>query len=101
MPNNLFANVPAACVAKQTLDFATAGLDVDNTRIIYEVGSPLRSWVPGRAINAITGFTENKGYYVIPKLDMDKSDVLAPPSDVGGGGANSVTIVDDINELLP
>jgi hypothetical protein len=84
MANNLFADVPAACVAKQTIDFAAAGFDVDNTRIIYEVGSPLKSWVPGRAINAVIGFTANKGYYIVPKLDMDKTSYLAPPLPTGG-----------------
>lgn len=85
MANNLFADVPAACVAKQTVDFATAGFDSTNTRIIYEVGSPLKSYVPGRAINAVTSFTTGKGYYIVPKLDMDKSSYLAPPLPTGGG----------------
>lgn len=86
MANNLFADVPAACVAKQTIDFATAGFDSTNTRIIYEVGSPLKSFVPGRSINAVTGFTTDKGYYIVPKLDMDKTAYLAPPIAGGGGG---------------
>lgn len=84
MANNLFADVPAACVAKSTVDFATAGFDSTNTRIIYEVGSPLKSYIPGRAINAVTSFTAGKGYYIVPKLDMDKSSVLAPPLPTGG-----------------
>lgn len=84
MANNLFADVPAACVAKQTIDFATAGFDSTNTRIIYEVGSPLKSFVPGRSINAVTGFTSDKGYYIVPKISMDKTAYLAPPLPTGG-----------------
>ena len=86
MANNLFADVPAACVALQTIDFAGAGFDETNTRIIYEVGSPLKSWVPGRSINAVTGFTSDKGYYIVPKADMDMETYLAPPIPAGTGG---------------
>lgn len=84
MANNLFADVPAAAVARQTISFASAGFDTTNTRIIYEVGSPLKSYVPGRAINAVTGFTTGNGYYIVPKLDMDKSAYLIPPIPEGG-----------------
>lgn len=89
MANNLFADVPAAVVATQTISFASAGFDTTNTRIIYEVGSPLKSYVPGRAINAVTGFTLGNGYYIVPKLDMDKSAYLIPPIVGGGGGGGS------------
>lgn len=86
MANNLFADVPAAVVATQTISFASAGFDTSNTRIIYEVGSPLKSYVPGRAINAVTSFTTGNGYYIVPKLDMDKTAYLIPPIPSGGGG---------------
>jgi hypothetical protein len=85
MANNLFADVPAAAVARQNVDFSAAGFDTSNTRIIYEVGSPLKSWVPGRAINSISGFTLGKGYYIVPKVDMDKTTYLIPPIPAGGG----------------
>jgi hypothetical protein len=86
MANNLFANVPAACVAKSTISFATAGITALNTLIIFEVGSPLKSYVPGRTINSVTGFTADKGYYIVPAADMDLSAILAPPLVTGGGG---------------
>jgi hypothetical protein len=91
MANNLFANTPAACVAKQTTSFASAGLDASNINIIYEVGNPLKSWVPDRSINAITGFTADKGYYIVPKIDMDLTTYVAPPLPVGGGGGGDTT----------
>lgn len=77
--NNLFADIPAVVVAKQTIDFQNCGLDASNIRMIYEVGSPLKSWAPGRAINSIAGFTQGKGYYIIAKTDVDKRDILVPP----------------------
>jgi hypothetical protein len=98
MANNLFANTPAACVAKQTTSFASAGLDASNINIIYEVGNPLKSWVPDRSINAITGFTADKGYYIVPKIDMDLTTYVAPPLPTGGGGAPAAptaAVVDD------
>lgn len=79
MANNLFANVPAACVARQTISFASAGFDSSNTNIIYLVGSPIKSFVPGRPINGITGFVEGNGYWIVPKQNMDKTAILCPP----------------------
>lgn len=86
MANNLFANIPAACVAKSTISFASAGLDVTNINIIFEVGSPLKSWKPERSLNGITGFTADKGYYIVPKVSMDQTAILVPPLAGGGGG---------------
>lgn len=79
MANNLFANVPAACVAKQTISFASAGFNSTNTEIIYVVGSPIKSFVPGRPINGISGFVEGSGYWIVPKISMDKTAILIPP----------------------
>jgi hypothetical protein len=80
MANNLTANIPAACVAKQTVLFsAIAAIDNTSIAIIYEVGDPLKSYVPGRGINPITGFTIGKGYYIVPKTDLDLSTYLAAP----------------------
>jgi hypothetical protein len=76
---NLFANTPAACVAKQNVLFADAGFDASNTLIIFRVGSPLASWIPGRAINAVNAFEINKGYYIVPKVNMNKSQYVARP----------------------
>ena len=86
MANNLFANVFAAGIAKQTISFAAAGFDSTNTAIIYQLGSPLKSYVPGRGINAVTGFTQNRQYYLVPIADMDKTAYLATDlSGIGGG----------------
>lgn len=79
MANNLFANVPASCVAKQTITFDEIGITELNTAIIYQTGNPLKSYIPGRTINAITGFSEGQGYYIIARQDMDLSSVLIPP----------------------
>jgi hypothetical protein len=86
MANNLFGNIPAACVSKSTIAFSSAGLDVTNINIIFEVGSPLKSWKPERTINAVTGFTADKGYYIVPKVDLDLTAILVPPLAGGGGG---------------
>src|SRR4051812_22638072 len=79
---NLFANNPAAVVAKQTISFAAAGLDTSNTEIIFEVGSPLKSWKPERTINGVSGFTVNKGYYIVPKADINFSQYVVSPLNV-------------------
>lgn len=75
---NLKANIPAAVVAKTTATFAFAGINSTNTHIIYEVGDPLKSYVPGRLINGITGFEAGKGYYFIAKTDLDLTGYLVP-----------------------
>jgi hypothetical protein len=79
MPDNLFANTPAAAVAKTTISFTAAGLDSNNIRIIFLVGNPLKSWDPLRSINPVTEFEVQKGYYIVPKANLDLSDVLIPP----------------------
>lgn len=78
--NNVFANVPGVIVAKVDIDFVAAGLDSSNTAIIYLIGSPLLSWEPGRDINAISGFMTDKGYYIVPKIDMDLTAITMPPT---------------------
>jgi len=93
MANNLFANIPAVCVAKTDISFAAAGITSLNTRIIYKVGNPLLSYIPGRVINAISGFEENEGYYIVPAVDMDLTAVLVPPLDS--------IIIPAANNLLP
>lgn len=78
---DLIADVAAVVIARQTIDFATAGLNALNTRIVYEVGSRMRSWKPGRQINAITQFQAGKAYYIVPAETMNKTSILAPPLD--------------------
>lgn len=81
---NVPANVPTVVVARQTISFQAAGLDVTNTRIVYEVGSPIKSWAPDRQVNAISGFEAEKGYYLISKVDLDLRQFLIPPIDPPG-----------------
>lgn len=83
MPNNIKALAPNAIVAKATIDFVTAGIDSTNTEIIYLVDDPLKSYVPGRAINGITGFVADQGYYLVAKTAIDLTAYVVPP--VGGG----------------
>lgn len=79
MANNIKGGAPNAVVAKSTVSFATAGITALNTEIIYLVDDPLKSYVPGRAINGISGFEVNKGYYLVAKTDMDLESILVPP----------------------
>lgn len=83
-PSNfdLIAETAAVVIAKQTVSFQAAGLDVTNTRVVYEVGSRMRSWKPDRQINAITQFEAGKAYYIIPRQNMAaKTLLMAPPFD--------------------
>ena len=89
MANNLFANVPASCVARTNTTFVEAGFTGSNVAIIYQVGSPLKSYVPGRGINPVTSLTAGKGYYIIPKQDMDMEAYLIPPIPAGGDGSGN------------
>jgi hypothetical protein len=84
MANNIKGGAPNAVVASETVSFATAGITSVNTEIIYLVDNPLKSYVPGRAINGISGFEEGKGYYFIAKVDMDLEAYLIPPIPSGG-----------------
>lgn len=79
MANNIKGNAPNAVVARQTVSFATAGITALNTEIVYLVDDPLKSYVPGRSINGISGFETGKGYYLVAKTDMDLSTYLIPP----------------------
>ena len=79
MANNINGNAPNAIVAKQTISFVDAGITALNTDIIYLVDDPLLSYVPGRAINGISGFVSNKGYYLVAKVAMDLTSIVVPP----------------------
>lgn len=70
--NNLLANIPFSGTASKSKDFADIpAITGASIGIIFNVGSPLKSYVPGRAINAISGFEKGKGYYIMPKQDLD------------------------------
>jgi hypothetical protein len=76
---NIFGGRANVVVARATATFSSAGITALNTEIIYEASGTLKSYVPGRQINGVTGFEENKGYYIIAKQDMDLSNLVAPP----------------------
>lgn len=76
---NVLQDAPAVGVAMRNLAFNQIGLNANNTRIIYKIDQNLKSWVPGREINGITGFEPGKGYYIVPSQSMDLSPVLQPP----------------------
>jgi hypothetical protein len=78
MANNVFAG-PNILIAKTDISFAAAGIDFTNTLVVFLVGTPLKSFKPGRAINSITGFQLDKGYYLQAITDFDISDFTAPP----------------------
>lgn len=80
MANNVFGGRPNAVVCKTTTSFASAGITALNTLIIYLVDNPLLSYVPGRAINGITGFVADKGYYMVMLSDMDLTAIVVPPT---------------------
>lgn len=81
MANNIKGNAPNAIVAKATVSFVDAGINGTNTEIVYLVDDPLKSFVPGRAINGISGFVAGKGYYMVAKVDMDLEAFVVPPID--------------------
>jgi predicted esterase len=86
MANNIIGNIPNVGIAKATSTFTAMGLNTSNMYIVYEVRSPLYSWNPDRAINAINGIVAGRGYYIIPKIDMDLTTYFAPPLTSAGGG---------------
>lgn len=72
MPNNLTANVPFSGTATKDAAFSTiTAITSASVAIIFKVGSPLKSYIPGRAINGITGFEKGAGYYIQPKQNLD------------------------------
>ncbi len=76
MANNIFVG-PNSCVSKVTQPFSSiAGINANTIEIIYEVGAVLKSFVPGRTINGITGVVADKGYYVVAKQNVDLTTVF-------------------------
>jgi hypothetical protein len=72
MPSNLLANTPFSGTASENALFSDIPeITTASIAIIFRVGSPLKSFVPGRAINSITGFEKGAGYYIVPKQDTD------------------------------
>lgn len=69
---NLFAGRANVALAQTSKTFAELGFNNTNIEIVYEIGSSIRSWKPGRPINSITATVSGRGYYIIPKIDLDK-----------------------------
>lgn len=76
---NIFGGRPNTAVAKQTVSFVNAGITAINTAVIFLVDNPLKSYVPGRSINGITGFEKGKGYYIVALQDIDLQSWLMAP----------------------
>lgn len=80
MANNVFAASPTVVVCSVAATFIAAGITALNTEIIFQVdGAELKSYVPGRAINGVTAFAVDKGYYIVAKQDMDLTAYVWPP----------------------
>ena len=93
MANNLSIgpNASVALASADGVSFTTAGFTETNCTIIYEVGNPNKSWKPERDVNSITGFTGEKGYYIVMKQAADKTAYLVPPISGNGGGNGNTT----------
>jgi hypothetical protein len=79
MAVNIIGGQPNVATALQTIAFNELGITTANTAIIYLIGAALKSYMPGRSINGITGFEAGKGYYYVAKQDIDLETVLIPP----------------------
>jgi poly(3-hydroxybutyrate) depolymerase len=101
MATNLIGNAPNVAIAKQTVSFASMGLSSENIAIIYEVRNPIYSWRPERQINAITGMVAGRGYWIVPKSDLDLTTYFAPPLPSGGGGNCGPTVNAGADQDLP
>ena len=82
-------NVAIATVSKT---FADLGFDSTNIHIIFEVGSSLKSWKPGRSINAINKITAGRGYWVVPKIALDIPELGTTFEELLLDGAGTVIV---------
>jgi hypothetical protein len=83
MPNNLTANVPFSGTAGVAANFSDiAAITPYSIAIIFKVGSPLKSYVPGRAINGITAFEKGAGYYIMPLQSLDLTNYFLKQYDM-------------------
>lgn len=100
MPNNLKPGSNIA-IAKVTTPFSSVpAITAQNTASIFLIdGNSIGSYVPGRAINAITGFQVDKGYFFNMLLAADVTAQVIAPGDVlvgGGGGGNTTPAIPTI-----
>lgn len=95
------ANIANIVIAKNTATFASMGFTNLNVKAIFEIGEAgLKSWVPGRDINAITGTTAGKGYYIVAIQDIDVSVNFETDGGGSGGGGEATALVADGAELV-
>lgn len=77
MANNLKVG-PNVALPLGAFSFVSAGFTAQNCAIIYKVGDPNRSWIPGRDFNQITGFEIGDfGYYIIMLQAGDFTEFVA------------------------
>ncbi len=77
---NVFTSIAKVIIGKKKIPFTSAGLNGSNLLIIYKVGNPIKSFVPGRSINQVTDFEVDGGYYIIPKANIDLSNHVLTPA---------------------
>lgn len=78
MATNLFANRANAVVCK-TFVPGPSIFTTGNLHIAYVTDNVLSSFVPDRPINGFTDFQVGKGYYIIPKVDLDYTAYFIAP----------------------
>ncbi len=60
---------------------ATSVFAVGEITIAYELGSNLKSWVPGRPINGFNTFVQGRSYYIQAIQSLDREAQFIPPID--------------------
>ncbi len=78
MANNIFGSRANGMIARITKPLSEI-FNSSEVLIVYELGDTVRSWAPGRAINAISGIVQDRSYYVVAKVTMDRSAEFIPP----------------------
>jgi hypothetical protein len=78
MANNLFLNRANAVVCKAGVPAASI-FTSGNLHIAYRIDNAMASYVPDRLINGFTTFEVGKGYYIIPKVDLDYTAYFVAP----------------------
>ncbi|HYH14632.1 MAG TPA: hypothetical protein VD794_05415 [Flavisolibacter sp.] len=79
MANNIVPGNNGGVGKTNTAFSAIPVMSAANLTVLYEIGNPNKSWIPGRAINSVTKFTPNKAYYIIAKNAIDLEAHLVPP----------------------
>lgn len=78
------SNIANLFTAKSNVADITTMFDSEKIESITEVhNGVLKSWVPGRTVNALSAITEGRQYYFLTTEDLDISEFFE--SDGGGG----------------